>query len=91
MNWAGEKEKLLLIGKAHRPRGFPRGNLKDFPVHYESNASAWMTGDIWRRFLLQWDAELRAKGRHILYLVDNCPGHPDIQDQLTHIQVEYLD
>ena len=40
----GEKGKLLVIGKSHRPRGFPKGNLEsNFPVNYEAKKKAWMT------------------------------------------------
>ena len=40
----GEKGKLLVIGKSHRPRGFPKGDLgSNFPVNYEANKKGWMT------------------------------------------------
>ena len=67
-NYTGsEKSKLLVIGTSAKPRGFPQ-NMKHFPVNYESNKTAWMTADIWSRYLMRWDAQLRIEGRFILLL-----------------------
>ena len=88
MNYTGsEKSKLLVIGKSAKPRGFPQ-NMKHFPVNYESNKTAWMTADIWSRYLMSWDAKLRIEGRFILLLADNAPGHKEVT--LTNIHVEYM-
>ena len=57
MNYTGsEKSKLLVIGKSAKPRGFPQ-NMKHFPVNYESNKTAWMTADIWSKYLMTWDGQ----------------------------------
>lgn len=55
----GEKRRLLVIGKAKKPRCFK--NVKSLPVFYENNAKAWMTSSIFEKTLLQWDTELRKK------------------------------
>ncbi len=82
-----EKKKLLVIGKAGRPRGFPR-DLSTLPVQWESSKKAWMNGQIWAKFLTKWDMEMRLQSRHILLLVDNAPSHPEVP--LTNVKVVYL-
>ena len=47
-----------------------------------------MTADIWSRYLMRWDAQLRIEGRFILLLADNAPGHKEVT--LTNIHVEYM-
>ena len=84
-----EKKKLLVIGRSKKPRGFPR-NLSSLPVIYESAGKAWMNSSIFTKFLKGWDRELRLMDRKILFLVDNFSGHPQIQDELTHIRLEFL-
>ena len=50
-----DKIKPLVIRKSFRPRGFPQNLLSDFPVDYESNCKAWMTGEGWTRYLKKWE------------------------------------
>ena len=47
-----------------------------------------MTADIWSRYLMNWDAQLRMEGRFFLLLADNAPGHKEVT--LTNIHVEYM-
>jgi len=42
------------------PRGFPQNLPTDFPVDYESNFKAWMTGEVLTHYLKKWDT-VRAK------------------------------
>ncbi|KAH1017023.1 hypothetical protein HUJ05_007757 [Dendroctonus ponderosae] len=63
-----EKRKLLVIGKSAHPRCFKN---KILPVNYKANSKAWMTSDIFRTELLQWDEKLKLKSRKIVLLVDN--------------------
>lgn len=42
---------------------------------YEANKRAWMTSELWDRFLQKWDSELKRKREKILLLVDNCLSH----------------
>jgi len=83
-----EKPKLLVIGKAARPRKFPK-DLSILPVQYEHSKKAWMNSVIWDKFLRSWDRQMKLKGRKILLLVDNAPAHPDVPN-LTNIRVEFL-
>lgn len=80
-----EKRKLLVIGKSKNPRCFK--NIKQLPVTYKANKSAWMTSQIFEEELRKWDAEL--KGRKILLLVDNCPAHPLVSN-LRNIELAFF-
>lgn len=72
------KKKLFVIGKSQHPTCFK--NVRHLPVDYESNRRAWMTADIFSKWVRAWDRELTKKNKKILLLVDNCPAHPHIAD-----------
>lgn len=82
-----EKRRLLIIGKATKPRCFK--NIKKLPVEYTANKRAWMTADIFMQEIRKWDEELRAQNRKILLLVDNCTAHPKIPN-LHNIKLVHL-
>ncbi|XP_026471616.1 tigger transposable element-derived protein 4-like [Ctenocephalides felis] len=73
-----EKKKLLIIGKSQKPRCFK--SIKSLPVDYANNRKAWMTSEIFEKWIRDWDRDLVKKNRKILLLVDNCPAHPNIAD-----------
>lgn len=76
VNMAGEKEKLVVIGKSARPRAFKKLNLHMLPVNWFSNKKAWMTGDIMSEWLHQFDRKMGAQKRKILLFLDNAASHP---------------
>lgn len=80
-----EKRKLLVIGKSKNPRCFK--NIKQLPVTYKANKTAWMTAPFFEEEVRKWDAEL--KTRKILLLVDNCPAHPRISN-LRNIELAFF-
>ncbi len=84
-----EKKKLLVIGKSKKPRGFPR-DFSTLPVQYENSKNAWMISNIFTKFLKGWDQELQHADRKIVLLLDNFSGHPHIEDELTHIRLEFM-
>ncbi|GBN10848.1 Tigger transposable element-derived protein 4 [Araneus ventricosus] len=49
--------------------------MKKLPVDYKSNKKAWMTSDLFQKYLRQWDKELAKKKRKIVLLIDNCTAH----------------
>lgn len=81
------KKKLFVIGKSKTPRCFK--NVKSLPVIYEANKRAWMTSELWDRFLRKWDSELKRKGEKILLLVDNCQSHTKL-NELHCIKLVFL-
>ncbi|GBM83828.1 Tigger transposable element-derived protein 4 [Araneus ventricosus] len=68
-----EKQKLIVIGKSQKPRCFK--NVKKLPVHYKSNKKAWMTSDLFQKYLRRWDKELTKKKRKVVILIDNCTAN----------------
>ncbi|GBN31364.1 Tigger transposable element-derived protein 4 [Araneus ventricosus] len=60
-----EKQKLTVIGKSQKPRCFK--NVKKLPMDYKSNKKAWMTSDLFQKYLRQWDKELAKKKRKSFY------------------------
>ncbi|XP_050293635.1 tigger transposable element-derived protein 6-like [Anthonomus grandis grandis] len=56
-NMAGDKEKLLVIGKAARPRALKNLPLKSLPATWTSNKKVWMTRIIMTNWLLDIDKE----------------------------------
>ena len=84
-----DRRKLLVIGKSREPRCF-RGR-KSLPVTYQSSGNAWMTSDIFRRWLQALNRDMARQRRNILLLVDNCSAHPkDAADKLSHVKLEFL-
>lgn len=80
-----EKRKLVVIGKSKYPQCFK--NIRQLPVIYKGNKSAWMTSKLFKEELRRWDEEL--KGRKILLLVDSCPAHPFISN-LQNIELAFF-
>ncbi|XP_037555117.1 tigger transposable element-derived protein 6 [Dermacentor silvarum] len=68
-----DKRPLLVIGKPKKPRGFAK--VLSMPVTYTHNTKAWMTGEIFRKWLTDFDKEMSAKKRKVLLLLDNCSAH----------------
>lgn len=82
-----EKKKLLIIGKSQKPRCFR--SVKSLPVDYANNRKAWMTSELFEKWLRDWDRDLVKKKKKILLLVDNCPAHPNVTD-LKSITLAFL-
>ncbi|XP_039970100.1 tigger transposable element-derived protein 6-like, partial [Bactrocera tryoni] len=82
-----EKRKLLIIGKSQKPRYFT--SVKSLPVDYANNCKAWMTSELFEKWLRDYDRDLVKKKKKILLLVDNCPAHPNVPD-LKSITLAFL-
>jgi len=68
-----DKLKPLLIGKSKKPRCF--AGVKSFPVEYTANKKAWMTSELFAKWLLRVDNQMKTQKRKILLFIDNCPAH----------------
>jgi transposase len=87
-NMAGnEKLPVLAIGKSANPRCFK--NVKSLPVKYAANKKAWMVSAEWESYLKFMDRKFRSQKRKVLFVVDNCPAHPEVKG-LTNVRVVYL-
>ena len=92
-NAAGDKRSPLVIGRAEKPRCFKSLKDKKHPagVPYKANTKAWMTREMWTKWLSKWDSELAAKGEKILLLVDNATAHdPTLNSKLSNITQVFL-
>ncbi len=88
-NMSGTAKPCLLgIGKSARPRGFHR-DLSHHRVHYESSKKAWMTEQLWLKFLFKLGLSLHSHNRRILLPVDHVSSHPQGPD-LTNNQMGFM-
>ena len=87
-NATGEKEKLLVIGKAKRPHSFPKYN-SDLSHHvtYRSNKRGWMTTAIFTEFLNLLNNKMKCQGWQVLMFLDNCSSHPHVH--LSNIKLVF--
>ena len=68
----GEKYTPFVIGKSKMPRCMK--NVRNLPVKYDANKSAWMTSVLFSEWLHGWNSQLKAQRRKICLLMDNCTG-----------------
>jgi hypothetical protein len=86
---ASERLPIWFIGTAKRPRAFTAAgiNPENLGCKWRSNKKAWMTGDIFKEWLIWFDSKM--KGRKVALLMDNFSAHEaayeDIQLQNTLI------
>ena len=83
-----DKFKLLVIGKSLLPC-FKNVNVDNPPVTYRANKKAWMTSQIFTKWLATWSSYLTNVNLKILLLGDNCTAHPHVST-LKNIQLEFL-
>ena len=67
------KLPLLVIGKSKKPRAFKNMGV---PVKYTANSKAWLTSDIFIKWLKSVDKSMKLENRKIAMIVDNCSAHP---------------
>lgn len=89
VNMAGESEKLLVIGKAARPRAFRKLNLNSLPVTWRSNKKAWMTTELMTEFLKMFDKRMGLQKRKVLLFLDNATSHPS-DLKLKNVKIHFL-
>ncbi|XP_060577655.1 tigger transposable element-derived protein 6-like [Ruditapes philippinarum] len=85
----GEKLKPIVIGKSENTRCFKNINKKDLLVHYYFNKKAWMTSNIYKDFLKNFNKKMKQQKRKVLLFVDNAPSHPD-DNSLSNVLVKFL-
>jgi hypothetical protein len=82
------KCSLFLIGKAKRPRSFPKGFNPQtaMDIRYRNNKSAWMTAKDFSSWVTEWNSKLRRIGRKIAIICDNSATHviPDSEEADEH-------
>ncbi|GBN04653.1 Tigger transposable element-derived protein 4 [Araneus ventricosus] len=58
-------------------------------MDYKSNKKAWMTSDLFQKYLRQWEKELAKKKRKVILLIDCCTAHIE-PSNLTMDQVVFF-
>ena len=84
----GKFYKTMVIAKSARPRCFRNVDLMSLPVRYTSNSKAWMTCELFRTWLLDFNRHFEKKGRHVVLLLDNAPSHPNLK--LSNVKLLFL-
>lgn len=72
-----------MIGKSKNLRSFT--GVKNLPVIYVHIYNAWMTSNIFKEFLLEWDKEF--KNEKILLILDNLA---EKELRLNNIKMMFL-
>ena len=89
-----EKLKPLIIGKSLNPRCFQGLNRSNLPAIYRANTNGWMTGIIFKEWLIKLDRMMKSENRKILLFLDNFSGHSpnkgEIPYALTNIKLCYF-
>ena len=88
-NMTGTKKlKPLVIGKFAKPRCFKQFPIETY-VKYVNSSRAWMTAEIFNKWLLEWDLELYTTRKFFLLVIDNCPSHR-VDVDLKSIEILFL-
>jgi hypothetical protein len=85
-----DKCRLVMIGKYERPRCFGKTFNSNSIVRYFWNKKAWMTIDLFSKWLLEFDKKFIRK---VLLLVDNAAGHSisdETKSKLKWVQLHFL-
>ncbi|KAH8009884.1 hypothetical protein HPB51_021682 [Rhipicephalus microplus] len=87
-NMAGDEQlKLFVIGKSRHPRCFK--GLRHLPVTHHGNGRVWMNTAIFENWLREEDARFTRQGRKVVFIVDNCRAHGQVQG-LQAITLEFF-
>lgn len=79
-----ERLPIWFIGTAKRPRAFraARINVDNLGCFWRYNRIAWMTGTIFKEWLLWFDKEMT--GRNVVLLMDNFSSHQSAYGEIAH-------
>lgn len=83
-----DKLKPLVIGKYAKPRCFKNFSPQSI-IDYTYSKRAWMTSQIFNKWLLDWDLLLEKSNKNILLVVDNCPSHK-VTVSLKKIEILFI-
>ena len=87
--------KPLLINRALKPRAMKGVDFDTLPVNWMANKKAWVTTTVFTEWFIKYFVPetrkyLNERGFEfkVLLLVDNAPGHPQLEHQ--NVQVLFL-
>lgn len=85
---ASDQRMPFIIGKSKRPRCFK--GARDLEIEYTSNTKAWMTRDIFRGWLGDFDKAMKNDSRRVCLLLDNCSAHHISDLELTNVELQFF-
>jgi hypothetical protein len=83
-----EKLRPFIVGKFEKPR-CSKG-WKHYPSEYKSPKNGWMTGRLFREWLVTFDGKTTCQNRNVLRLMDQCAAHNSEGLTLKHVRHLYL-
>ena len=87
-NMAGtDKVPLLVIGKSKNPSCFK--HIESLPTEYEANTKAWMTSEIFTKWIKKFNSVMKLQNRKVAVILDNCQAHPNVKG-LTNTKLVFL-
>jgi hypothetical protein len=78
----------LVVGKSEKPRCLK--GVKHYPCDYKASKNAWVTGKIFREWLLCLERKMACKNRNIVLLLDQCSAHNHEGLTLKHVYLLHL-
>ena len=87
VNMVGDFEKPLVIGRAAVPRCMK--NVKHLPVTWRYNRKAWMTTELFKEWITDFNKKMRKARRQVVLLLDNAPSHPKDLN-LSNVKLVFL-
>jgi hypothetical protein len=86
--YCSEKLRPLVVGKFEKSRCTT--GVKHDPCNYKASKNAWVTGKIFREWLLCLERNMASKNRNILLLLDQCSAHNHEGLTLKHVHLLHL-
>jgi hypothetical protein len=74
----GEMEKLLMTGKAAKPRCFKNLKMNNVPMIWRNNKKAWMTAASMEEWLNTFNATRKKENRNVALSLGNASCHPQV-------------
>ena len=71
--------QLSVIGKSKKPRCFKGKNIGALNIIYRHNNKAWMTSQLFCKWLDIVNNQIRNSHWKIILIVDNCAAHPHVE------------
>jgi hypothetical protein len=68
-------EKLLMIGKAAKPRCLRTMNINNLPVNWRNTEKAWMIAATMEEWLNMFNAKMKKENRNAILYLDNATCH----------------
>ena len=87
-NMRGDLEKLVVIGKAAKPRCFKNLKIPGLPVMWKSSKKAWNTAHLMEEWLHSFNHKMKTQGRKVILFLDNATCHPHLS--LSHVKLAWF-